>query len=50
MFRRIYGPLGMNITGGRIKSHDEKLHILYSSSNIMRVSKPRRTRLAEHVE
>jgi hypothetical protein len=39
---RIFGPKRDEVTGGWRKLHDEELHGLYSSVNIVRVIKPRR--------
>jgi hypothetical protein len=38
------------VTAGLRKLHDEKLHKLYSSPNIIRMIKPRRMRWAGNVE
>jgi predicted RNA-binding protein YlqC (UPF0109 family) len=35
VLRRIFGPKGDEVTGGWRKLHDEELHNLYSSPNIM---------------
>jgi hypothetical protein len=40
---------GMKVTGGYRKLHNEELHNLYSSSNIIRRIKSRRMRWAGHV-
>jgi hypothetical protein len=37
------------MTGGWRKLHNEELHNLYSSPNIIRIMKSRRMRLARHV-
>jgi hypothetical protein len=37
------------VTGGWRKLHNEELHNLYSSSNIIRIMKSRRMRWAGHV-
>jgi hypothetical protein len=47
--RRIFGPKRDEVTGGWRKLHNEELHGLYSSTNIIRVIKARRMRWAEHV-
>jgi hypothetical protein len=39
----------MEVTGGWRKLHNEGLHNLYSSPNIIRMMKSRRIRWAEHV-
>jgi hypothetical protein len=50
VFRKISGPKGNEVIGGWRKLHNEKLHNLYSSSNIIRVIKSRRVRWAGHIE
>jgi hypothetical protein len=35
MFKRIFGPNGDEVTGGWRKLHNEELHSLYSSPNII---------------
>jgi hypothetical protein len=50
VLRRIFGPKRDEVTGGRRKLHDEELHKLYSSSNIIRMMKSRRMEWAGHVE
>jgi hypothetical protein len=47
--RRIFGPKRDEVTGDWRKLHNEELHILYSSPNIIRQIKSRRMRWAEHV-
>jgi len=47
--RRIFGPKRDDVTGDWRKLHNEELNDLYSSPNIVRVIKSRRTRWAEHV-
>jgi hypothetical protein len=42
--RRMFGPNGEEVTGGWRKLHNEELHNLYSSPNIIRVFKSRRMR------
>jgi hypothetical protein len=49
VLRRIFGPKRDEMTGGWRKLHNEELHCLYSSPNIVRVIKPRRMRWAGHV-
>jgi hypothetical protein len=49
VLRRIFGPKRDEVTGDWRKLHDEELHNLYSSPNIIRMIKPRRMRRAEHV-
>jgi hypothetical protein len=46
---RILGPKRDEGTGGWRKVHNEELHNLYSSPNIIRMIKPRRMRWAGHV-
>jgi hypothetical protein len=47
--RRLYGPRRNETVGGWIKLRDEKLNNVYSSPNIIRMSKSWRIRLAEQV-
>jgi hypothetical protein len=49
VFRRIFGPKKVEVTGEWRKLHNEKLHNLYSSPNIVRVIKSRRMRWMGHV-
>jgi hypothetical protein len=49
VLRRIFGSRVDELTGEWRKLHIEELNDLYSSSNIIRVNKSRRMRLAEHV-
>jgi hypothetical protein len=44
VLRRIFGLKRDEVTGGWRKLHNEELHGLYSSSNIIRVIKTRRMR------
>jgi hypothetical protein len=44
ILRRIFGPKRDEVTGEWRKLHNEELHILYSSPNIIRQSKSRRMR------
>jgi hypothetical protein len=46
---RIFGPKRDGVTGGWRKLHNEELHNLYSSLNIIRIIKSRRMRWAGHV-
>jgi hypothetical protein len=47
--RRIFGPKRDEVTGEWRKLHNEELHDLYSSRNIVRVINSRRMRWAGHV-
>jgi hypothetical protein len=49
VLRRIFGPKRDEVTGEWRKLHNEELHDLYSSPNIVRVIKSRRMRWAGHV-
>jgi hypothetical protein len=49
VLKRIFGPKRDEDRGRWRKLHNEKLHNLYSSANIMRVIKSRRMRWAGHV-
>jgi hypothetical protein len=49
VLRRIFGPKRDEVTGDWKKLHNEDLHNLYSSPNIIRMIKSRRMRWAEHV-
>jgi hypothetical protein len=46
---RIFGPKRDEVTGEWRKVHNEELHYLYSSPNIMRVIKSGRIRWTRHV-
>jgi len=48
VLRRLFGPKRDEVTGELRKLHNEKLNDLYSSTNIIRVNKPRRMRWAGH--
>jgi hypothetical protein len=48
VLRRIFRPKRDGMTGGWRKQHNEELHNLYSSRNIIRIIKSRRMRWAEH--
>jgi hypothetical protein len=50
VLRRIFGPKGDEVTGEWRELHNEKLHNLYSSPNIIRQITSRRLRWAGHVE
>jgi hypothetical protein len=49
VLRRIFGPKRDEVTGEWRKLHNEELHDLYSSLNIVRVIKSRRMRWVGHV-
>jgi hypothetical protein len=49
VLRRIFGPKRDEVTGEWRKLHNEELHILYSSPDIIRHIKSRRMRWAVHV-
>jgi hypothetical protein len=49
VLRRIFGPKRDEVTGEWRKLHNEELHILYSSQNIIRQIKSRRMKWAGHV-
>jgi hypothetical protein len=42
VLRRIFGPKRDGVTGGWRTLHNEELHDFYSSSNIIRIMKPRK--------
>jgi hypothetical protein len=46
VLRRIFGPKSAELTGERRKLHNEKLHNLYSSPDIIRQIRSRRMRWA----
>jgi hypothetical protein len=48
--RRTFGPKREEVAGGWRRLHNEELHNLYASPNIIKVIKSRRTRWAGHVE
>jgi hypothetical protein len=49
VLRRIFEPKKDEVTGGWRKLHNEELHNLYSSLNIIMMIKSRRMRWAGHV-
>jgi hypothetical protein len=49
MLRRIFRMKTDEVTGGWRKLHNEELHNLYSSPNIIRIIRSRRMRWAWHV-
>jgi hypothetical protein len=48
VLRRIFGPKKDEMTGDSRKLHNEELHNLYSSPNIIRMIKSRKMRWAGH--
>jgi hypothetical protein len=50
VMRRIFGPKRKEMAGGYRQLHNEELHNLYISSNIIKGIKSRRMRWAGHVE
>jgi hypothetical protein len=50
VLRRIFGPKRDVVIGGWRKLHNEELHNLYFSPNIIRMMKSMRMRWAGHVE
>jgi hypothetical protein len=49
VLRRIFGPKREEVTGGRRRLHNEELHILHASPNIIRVMESRRVTCVGHV-
>jgi hypothetical protein len=49
VLRRLFGPKRDIVTGDWRKLHNEELHNLYSSPDIIRIIKSKRMRWAEHV-
>jgi hypothetical protein len=49
VLRRVLRPKKGEVTGGWKKLHNEELHNLYSSPNIIRMIKSRRMRWTGHV-
>jgi len=49
VLRIIFGPKSEDTTAGCRELHNEELHDLYSSPNVIRVIKSRRMRWAEHL-
>jgi hypothetical protein len=49
MLGKIFGPRRDEVTGERIRLHNEELNDLYSSPNIIRVIESRRMRWVGHV-
>jgi len=48
VFRKIFGP-EREVDGSWVKLHNDELHSLYSSPNMVRVIKSRRMRWVGHV-
>jgi hypothetical protein len=48
MLRRIFGPYRDEVAGGCRRLHNEELHNLYASPNVVRMIKSRRMRMAWH--
>jgi hypothetical protein len=49
VLRRIFGPKRQEMAGGWRRLHNEVVHNLYASTNIIRVTKSRRMRWAGHI-
>jgi hypothetical protein len=49
VLKKIFGPKKDEVTGVWRELHNEELHNLYFSANIIRMSKSRRMRWAGHV-
>jgi hypothetical protein len=49
VLKRIFGPKGVEVTGGWRKLHNEELHNFYSSPSIVRMIKIKRMRWGGHV-
>jgi hypothetical protein len=49
VLRRIFGPKRDEVTGDRLKLHNEGLNSLYFSPSIIKMMKSRRMRWPEHV-
>jgi hypothetical protein len=50
VLRRIFRPERDDVGGGWARLHNEELHNLYASPNIIRIIKSRRLTWARHVE
>jgi hypothetical protein len=48
VLRKTFGPNRHEVTGDWRKLQNEELHNLYSSSNVIRIIKSRRSRCAGH--
>jgi hypothetical protein len=49
VLRRIFGHKREEVAGGWRRLHNEELHNLYASPNIIRVIRPRKMRWAGHI-
>jgi hypothetical protein len=49
VLRRMFGPKRDEVTGEWKRLHNEELHILYSSPNVIMQMKSRRMKWARHV-
>jgi hypothetical protein len=49
VLKKIFGPKREEVTGDWRRLHNEELHKLYASPNIIRAIKSGKTRLAVHV-
>jgi hypothetical protein len=49
VLRKIFGSKRVEVAGGWSKLHNEELHNLYSSPNIIRMIKSRRMRWEGHI-
>jgi hypothetical protein len=49
VLRRIFGPKREEVAGGWTRLHNEELHNLYTSANVIRVKNLRRMRCVGHV-
>jgi hypothetical protein len=49
VLRRIFGPKGQKVAGGWRRLHNEELHNLYTSPNIIRMIKSRSMRWEGYV-
>jgi hypothetical protein len=47
--RRVFGPKREEVAGGWRRLHNEEIHNLYPSPNVISVIKSRRMRLAVHI-
>jgi hypothetical protein len=49
VLRRIFGPKREEVAGGWRRLHNEELHNLYATPNVIRVIKSKRMKWAVHV-